>query len=193
MTPPENAIVVQELVKRRGLSTGKQGCAPGQSEIRQFGDIAWVSLSRGLWATIDAADIPRVAGLSWYAGRPRSSGSCYAISDNKDRKKVRMHRLILDVGPAMQCDHRDCDSLNNRRANLRECTLFENARNRKIAKRNASGFKGVVFHPALKKWRAVITADHKRYHLGCFETPEEAHVAYVHAAQLHHGEFGRAN
>jgi hypothetical protein len=66
----------------------------------------------------------------------------------------------------------------------------ENMRNRKTAKHNKVGLKGVQAHNG--KFRARIWFDKKPFRLGTFPTPEEAHAAYVAAATRLHGAFARA-
>lgn len=87
-------------------------------------------------------------------------------------------------------DHIDCDPLNNRRSNLRVATYAQNAQNKGNYKRNqSSGLRGVQKHH--NKFVARISVQgHNRY-LGIFETPEEAHTAYVTAAKLYYGEHAR--
>lgn len=50
--------------------------------------------------------------------------------------------------------------------------------NRRMQKRNKSGFTGVSETPE-GKWKAVIGIDYKRINLGVHSTPEEAHEAYA--------------
>jgi hypothetical protein len=49
----------------------------------------------------------------------------------------------------------------------------------------------VSFHKRIGKWQAAIHHG-KTMSLGYFETPEEAHKAYVEAANRFRGEFARA-
>jgi hypothetical protein len=63
--------------------------------------------------------------------------------------------------------------------------------NQRTSIANSSGFKGVTWSNAAKKWVAQITMHRKNRYLGLFDTPEEAHAAYVRASAEVHGEFGR--
>jgi HNH endonuclease/AP2 domain len=87
-------------------------------------------------------------------------------------------------------DHRDRDPSNNRWDNLRRATVSQNNANRRRPKSNACGFKGVCRLPS-GRWRAIIHKNGRRYELGVFATPEEAHAAYVAAARKLFGEFAR--
>ena len=93
--------------------------------------------------------------------------------------------------PEDQIDHINCNPSDNRICNLRESTQAENTRNTRIAKNNSSGYKGVSRHPNTTKWRARITYLRVEYHLGLFDTAEEAYAAYCAAAKRLHKEFAR--
>jgi len=56
---------------------------------------------------------------------------------------------------------------------------------------NKYGFKGV--RKVNNKWDANICINYKHYYLGCYETKEEAAVAYNIAAKHYHGEFANLN
>ncbi|EOA5670578.1 HNH endonuclease, partial [Pseudomonas aeruginosa] len=103
-------------------------------------------------------------------------------------RRQKAHRLaflyMTGEMPLGNVDHIDGNSANNAWSNLRLCTHAENMQNRKVSKRNKSGFLGVSKHSS--GWQATIAKDKKYYHLGLFKTPEEAHQAYLAAkAQLH--------
>lgn len=56
-------------------------------------------------------------------------------------------------------------------------------------KNNKSGYAGVSWHPGKGgggRWLAVIYAQGKRYHLGLYDTAEEAHAAYERAKEKYH-------
>jgi hypothetical protein len=158
---------------------------------RIAGDIAYIPLTQGLEAVIDAEDLPMVTGKNWRAAR--DGLQVYALTDVRDSsgKKtcISMHRLILRSPAGLGVDHRDGDGLNNRRKNLRPATKAQNGQNRPQNKNNTSGFKGVSWHAQRGRWRAQIMVAGRKKSLGLFDTPEDAHVAYCRASAKFHGAF----
>lgn len=102
------------------------------------------------------------------------------------------HLYMTGAFPASEVDHRDLDSLNNRWENLRAATGSQNLANRGLAKNSSTGFKGVSFNKEKRKYKAHITVSRRQHHIGYFDTPEDAHAAYVECARNHFGEFARA-
>lgn len=91
-----------------------------------------------------------------------------------------------------QIDHIDGNRANNRFANLREASVSQNHYNAKRRSDSRSGYKGVSLYKQKSKWQAIIGVEGKRFHLGYFDTPELAHMAYAKAAAELHGDFARA-
>lgn len=174
-----------------------------QAEVRYFGavfdrreiefdvEVARIPLhgQRGVfkgWALIDASDLELVRGVAWtidprgyVAGRPPGAKSA-----------VTLHRVLM---PGAVCvDHINRDKLDNRRQNLRACSLSENSRNSGISINNTSGFKGVTPTPK-GRWRARIWMDRKEIHIGTYDTPEAAQKAYDAKALELHGRFASPN
>lgn len=94
--------------------------------------------------------------------------------------------------PANQIDHKNGVVDDNRICNLRECTRNENAKNRRINRNSASGYKGVSFHKASGKWAARVQVNNCRIQIGLFSSPELAYAAYKKEAKKCHGEFMNA-
>lgn len=91
----------------------------------------------------------------------------------------------------VEVDHKDCDRLNDRWVNLRECSGAENQRNKRRYKNNKTGFKGVFLDSKSGKFRTQIQKDNRRIDLGMFDTAEAAFRARAQAVVEHHGQFAR--
>ena len=163
-------------------------------QIRIEGQVAFVPLTQGKEAIIDASDVPKVSGLNWHT-KPHGR-TFYAISnvfkdDGAAKTTTRMHRYILN-NPDRDVDHINGNGLDNRRSNLRECSHFENMKNKRPnGNRVSSPLKGAYRKHGRKNWYSEIRSDGARHYLGSFKTEIEAHNAYVNASKLLHGEFAR--
>lgn len=108
-----------------------------------------------------------------------------------DKRTYKAHRLAwLYVHGAWPCgdiDHINRNRSDNRIANLREATRSQNIANSTWEKPNATGLRGVRF--VGKKWSARIKKEYREIKLGLFDSPEEAHAAYVAATMQHFGDF----
>ncbi len=108
-----------------------------------------------------------------------------------------MHRFIMNADITTLVDHKNRDTLDNRKCNLRLCTKSENMRNRAMSKNNQSGYKGVRYFPfgrrKTKFWKAQIVFNHKYIHIGYYHTKEEAALAYNTKAKELFGEFACLN
>jgi HNH endonuclease len=114
-----------------------------------------------------------------------------------DRKKRRYYASVIAWAwmtgewPVGDVDHRDLGKANDRWDNLRPASRSQNLFNAPLNCRNTSGFKGVHFDKARKKFSANIQAFKVPKRLGRFETIEEAVAARAKAAEELHGEFAR--
>ncbi len=157
-------------------------------QIRVDGNIAYVPLTLGYVAMVDAADVPLIEGRNWFA---HPVGRTVYARCTSGRKKVYLHRFIMQPEDDMSVDHISGDGLDCRRSNMRTAHHRQNIRNQRLRTTSTSGFKGVGWHKASGKWRADIRLDGKSKYLGLFLTPEDAHLAYCAASAKLHGEFGR--
>lgn len=109
-----------------------------------------------------------------------------------DGKQVYLHRIIAGAGPRELADHKDGDTLNNRRGNLRACTRSQSNANRRRRSDSRAPYRGITQTPT-GRWLAQIMAEKKFTRIGLFDTPEAAAAAYDKKALELHGEFARIN
>ncbi len=146
-----------------------------------------IKAKNGREIIVDDEDFEYLSSKTWYF-----NGKGYASRYAGDRYLLPIHREImgLERGDKRVVDHINGDPTDNRRSNLRICTVSQNLMNRGANSNSKSGFKGVSPCHSNGRWRATINiAGSKQKHLGYFDTPEEAHAAYVEAAKQFHGEF----
>lgn len=155
-----------------------------------------IRLTHGKVALVDDEDFEYLNQFKWCVHR-HSGKHPYAARhtpwcDGK-RKYILMHREIMNPPINMQVDHKNRDTLDNRRGNLRICTNRENSMNSARYINNACGFKGVILDKSCAKWRARITIGGKKIHLGMFGDLRKAALAYNNAAIKYFGKFARLN
>jgi hypothetical protein len=97
---------------------------------------------------------------------------------------------VHGVWPQM-IDHINGNPSDNSIGNLREVTYSQNNWNKRISKRNTSGYVGVHWSKRWGKWVAVIVKDRKSYFLGKYSDPAIASQAYQQKAVELFGEYHR--
>jgi hypothetical protein len=140
---------------------------------------------------VDDQDYESLLNFSWHVC---SKGKYVRtrIRRGGSRKIIQIHRLILGVSdPSMYVDHKDGNTLNNQRSNLRICTNSQNQANRNPNRLRA--LKGVYYRPKKRAYVAAITCKGKRYHLGFFKSASLAAEAYNEKASELFGEFALLN
>ena len=129
-----------------------------------------LELTQGQRARVDWSDYRELSKHEWWAQYAPDTRSFYAV-----RTKLQMHRVIMGLGPGdrRQVDHKNWDTLDNRRRNLRICTNRENAENR----RNQSRWGVGVRRHVNGKFQAHTRIGARWCHIGYFATAEEARAA----------------
>jgi hypothetical protein len=145
---------------------------------------------KGQEIKVDAEDFPVLSRYKW------SLSGGYARTVIGIRGKwinVGMHQMVMGF-PVKMIDHKNRDTLDNRKANLRLCTAEQNMAN-SVRKNLTTYFRGVAIIRKRKTrpYQAAIQANKVKKNLGYFETREEAARAYDKAARQLHGEFARLN
>ena len=153
-----------------------------------------VQLNNGQFAIIDKEDFDLVSKYKWYTRKnTRVDGSVsYSAVSNIDGCIVGMHNIIMDIqDPSFPIDHISCNSLDNRRCNLRIATVSQNQCNKGKRGNAKHKYKGIMVNG--ENYSAGISYMGKKYHLGTYQSEVEAAKAYDAKAKELHGEFARLN
>lgn len=130
----------------------------------------------------------RLAGSK--AGTIDSNGYGRVTVGGKGYKTARIAWLLMTgKWPKRIIDHKDRNRANDAWDNLRLATSSQNSHNQGLSSRNISGYKGVSWHKGEGKWRATISANKCRHHLGYFSNKQLAAAVWKEAAARLHGEF----
>jgi HNH endonuclease/AP2 domain len=145
---------------------------------------------------IDAEDLPKISEFKWSVSSDGDGRMC--VSTRIGKKKIYLHRMLLDAPDGQRVDHRNGDPLDNRKANLRLATYQQNMFNRRKAKTygnkpTTSSFKGVSWDNSCGRYKAQIMKDRVNHNLGRFRDQRSAAMAYARAAQEMFGEFAYTN
>ncbi len=131
-------------------------------------EIRLIKLTRGLYAIVDRSMYEWLSQWKWCAHKSIRYVSFYAVrssrrSDGPKHRTIRMHREIMGLAlyDGKFLDHRNHNTLDNRKSNLRICTPAENCRNSINRSDNASGYKGVSWNSKRKKWYVFIDIEKK--------------------------------
>ena len=112
------------------------------------------------------------------------------IAVKVDGRSYMAHRLawfyVTGKWPPVEIDHVNRDRSDNRWCNLREATRSQNQQNLSRRKDNPSGYPGVTFDTAARRWRARISVGGKQHFLGHFDDLALAASAYRSAKQSLH-------
>lgn len=144
-------------------------------------------------ALVSSEDADRVLQYRWCLIGGRLDYACRTDYSGEKKATIYLHRFVLEAPRGLQVDHINHVTLDNRRSNLRVCTLAENVLNRIKQKRNTSGYKGVYWLKSKQIWRVVIISGGKSHFFGYFHDVVEAAKAYDRGAIQVHGQFASLN
>lgn len=154
----------------------------------ESGEFTWKKRPITEFATARACSVWNARYQGTKAGSPSSTGHVLLSIGSR---KYCAHRVAwLYVNGAWPCeviDHKDGNQANNALANLRICDQSLNNANQRLRRDSTFGMKGVC--QVGQRYAAQIHVRGKHVHLGMFDSPEQANLAYLNAARRYFGAF----
>ena len=172
-----------------------------KNKIQVSGDIAIVEIvskNEILDCLIDKEDLPIITrlGTTWKINRSRNGYKSVRTTKQIDGRRFvyTLSNLILPPSEGNVVDHINGNTLDNRKVNLRLIPSWGNQQNlANLVRTNKSGYRGVSWYKRIGKWRAKVCVNKKHYHLGYYDSKEEAaevakefrreHMPYSHEAR----------
>ena len=147
----------------------------------------------GLSFLVDAEDVDRIRNAgAWHLLRvPKALKlGLYYVNHtvtlaNGERSTESLHRLLMGDVKGQITDHIDRNTLNCMKSNLRNVTASVSLYNTGIRSDNKSGFKGVCWHKAARKWAVSLRIKGHTIYGKLFVDFEEAKKARLALEQLH--------
>lgn len=128
---------------------------------------------------IDLDDLEFAEKYTWHA-----NDNGYIMS-RINGTLVRLHRVIMSCPDDMEVDHKNHNTYDNRKSNLRIVTRSQNNMNRDS--------KGVHFVEKDNRYVAYIKINGERKHLGSFANENDAIKARKDAEDRYFGEYSYSN
>jgi len=174
---------------------------PNKFGVDEDGD--YMLLDTGEKVRIDADDIPRIKLVKWKRHLVKNYVYVRAMLFSEEygrEREILLQRYLTEAPSHLWADHRNGDTLDNRRRNLRVCAPADNKRNRTKIPGGTSQYKG-VFRTMYKRegWKASVRirnlkpGQHPVRVSPTFRTELEAALWYDKVAREEQGEFACVN
>lgn len=136
---------------------------------------------------VDVEDVDKVKILHWW-----ESGNHFHAKQN--RKIISLQNYLLNMyEEGFVVDHINRNPLDNRKCNLRKCTIYENNLNKKLKSNNTTGFTGVIVDKRNGRFVPYITYNKKRMTFGSYKTADEAATKRNEMEILYFKDFAPLN
>ncbi len=160
----------------------------------RYGDYCKIPLTKGLFVKVDPEDYLWLSQFRWHCKVNKDAVYAVRTIQVKGRsQRIYLHRLLMNTPAGMVCDHINHDGLDDRKGNLRNCTIAQNNANRRSASNASSKYIGVSRDKRRNKWVAHIKISGEEKYLGSYDVEEDAARAYDAAAWAQHGVYANLN
>lgn len=156
-----------------------------------FSHVIFLPVVEAGFATVDADSPEEIWNQVWRLRGPKNRK--YVGRRAGQSSTIYLHRAVMGEIPAgMEVDHRNDNTFDNVRRNLRVCSKAGNAHNQRKQRRNTlSKYKGVS--KSKGQWRSSIRFLSKQHHIGTYSSEVLAAQAYDREARRLFGEFACVN
>lgn len=180
-----NTVVIKstDITRKSQLSCGK--CSTNTFDVS--GSFGIGRTVNGEEFYFDKEDYELIKKYSW----SKTKAGYIMAWDTILQRFIYLHRLLTGLLDDKEyvVDHRNHNTVDNQKENLRVCTHQENIMNSKISKNNTSGVVGVIWNSNINKWGARIMVNYKTINIGYYENFEDAVIARRQAEEKYFGEF----
>lgn len=150
----------------------------------------------GKFTLVDRDIYDRCIKFNWHYdpddGVKRTMGKVDGHDYKIDHKFMYLHREITGCVAGLVVDHINHNNLDNRKENLRICSIHQNLMN-KIKYKGLSQFKGVSRKTGRNKWSSFIGYHGKSIYLGSWNDEQAAADVYDAASMILFGKFANPN
>mgnify|MGYP003515106047 CR=1 FL=1 len=166
--------------------------------IDEANNIAKIELNRkgkeNLWTIIDLEDLEKVINFPYtkYTKYNHTNDEYYVVAsvyhpELQQSRPIFLHQFLMNAN-GKDVDHKNNNTLDNRKFNMRVVEESNNSKNRKGRnKNNKSGYRNVSLING--KWVVQLQIDGKNKRLGKFDDVHEAGKFAEEMRQKYYGEF----
>lgn len=154
-----------------------------------------IKITQGFEAIIDDDDFEKFGKFKYHISKGKYAMRALPRTNGEKRnKRIKLHQDIIGKKEGFVIDHINGNGLDNRKCNLRHCTISQNEMN-SPAQRNKTGkYKGVYKTSGkCSTFFSTIFRDGKVYRIGSFRDELSAAKAYDLKAKELFGEFAKTN